>query len=79
MVRLAARFGLRGHAMRDAAIIAVVAGAFVATIHATNAAYLPLKPKPSQERVADQKRERSNGPTDREQLFQQFLEWLRSR
>jgi hypothetical protein len=65
--------------MRDAAIIAVIAGAFVATIHATNAAYLPLKPKPSLERVADQKRERTSSPTEREELFQQFLEWLRNR
>lgn len=65
--------------MRSAAIVAVVLGALSANIQATNAADLPLKPKPSQERVADQKGQRSNGPAEREQLFQQFLEWLKSR
>ena len=62
--------------MRSAAIIAAVLAAYIATIHATSAADLPLKPRPSQERVADQKRERSNGPAERA-LFQQFLEWLK--
>lgn len=65
--------------MRSAATVAVVLGAFMANIHATNAADMPLKPKSQQERVADQKRQRSDGPAEREQLFQQFLEWLKSR
>jgi hypothetical protein len=65
--------------MRSAAVIAVAVVAFIANIHATSAAYLPLKPKPSPERVAQQKSEQSSGPAEREQLFQQFLEWLRTR
>lgn len=65
--------------MRSAATVAVVLGAFMANIHATNAADLPLKPKPPRDRVADQTRQRSNGAAEREQLFQQFLEWLKSR
>ena len=64
--------------MRNAGTAALVVVGLAVGSCAAGAAYLPLKPKPAPERVASQKQP-APSPQTREQLFQQFLEWLRRR
>jgi hypothetical protein len=74
--------------MRNAGTAALVVVGLVVGSCAAGAAYLPLKPKPAPERVASQQpapervasqKRPAPSPQTSEQLFQQFLEWLRRR
>jgi hypothetical protein len=64
--------------MRSTGKAALVVMALAVSINAAGAADLPVKPKPAAERISDQRLQPSS-PERTEQLFQQFLDWLRQR
>jgi hypothetical protein len=64
--------------MRNAGKAALVVAGLAVGSYAAGAADLPVKAKPAPERVASQGRQ-GPSPETTEQLFQQFLEWLRRR
>jgi hypothetical protein len=63
--------------LRDVGMALLVVVGLGMGLHATFGADLPVKPRQLSERAIDQKRPRSVEPVSHEQLFQQFLEWLR--
>jgi hypothetical protein len=64
--------------MRNAGTAALVVVGLAVGSYAASAADLPIRPKPAAERVASQKRP-ATSPQTTEQLFQQFLDWLKRR
>jgi hypothetical protein len=56
----------------------VVAGLAGGTL-AANSADMPVKIKHPQGQVIDQRKSRDSDPAAKKQLFEEFLEWLKSR